>query len=146
MMVHMCNPSTREAKAGWLQVQGHLRLHFENLSGIPPSQISLMYLLTSFRTFTISVLSTNPFQIYFTTLALWSSNRQLKDTEFLGSLIPFFFFSSVLVFELRAYTLSHSSNPFLWWVFLKIGSQEPFAQATFELRSSWSLPPEWLGL
>jgi hypothetical protein len=27
-----------------------------------------------------------------------------------------------------------------------MGSRELFAQAGFEPRSSWSLPPEWLGL
>jgi hypothetical protein len=56
------------------------------------------------------------------------------------------FFFSVLEFELRAYTLSSSSNPFLWWVFFKIGSRKLFAQADFELWSSWSLPPEYRGL
>jgi hypothetical protein len=28
-----------------------------------------------------------------------------------------FFFFALLGFELRAYTLSHSTSPFLWWVF-----------------------------
>jgi hypothetical protein len=30
-----------------------------------------------------------------------------------------FFFPVVQGFELRAYTLSHSTSPFLWWVFLR---------------------------
>jgi hypothetical protein len=30
----------------------------------------------------------------------------------------FFFFFVVLGFELRAYTLNHSTSPFLWRVFL----------------------------
>jgi hypothetical protein len=33
------------------------------------------------------------------------------------SLSLFFFFFTVLGFELRAYTLSQSTSPFLWWVF-----------------------------
>jgi hypothetical protein len=33
-----------------------------------------------------------------------------------------FFFFEVLGFELRAYTLSHSTSPFLWWVSFEIGS------------------------
>jgi hypothetical protein len=48
----------------------------------------------------------------------------------------------VLGFELRVYSLSHSTSLFLWWVFFEIGFQELFAQAGFELWSSWSLPPE----
>jgi hypothetical protein len=31
----------------------------------------------------------------------------------------FFFFFAVLGFELKAYTLSHSSSPFLWLVILR---------------------------
>jgi hypothetical protein len=35
----------------------------------------------------------------------------------------------------------------LWWIFFfEIESQELFAQVGFKPRSSWSLPPEWLGL
>jgi hypothetical protein len=45
-------------------------------------------------------------------------------------------------FELRAFTLSHSTSSFLWETFLEIGSLKLFAQAGFEPRSSWSLPPE----
>jgi hypothetical protein len=41
--------------------------------------------------------------------------------------MTFFFFFVVLGFELRAYTLSHSTSPFLY--FLEIGSYEVFAQA-----------------
>jgi hypothetical protein len=48
----------------------------------------------------------------------------------------FFFSFVVLGFELRAYTLSHSTSPFLGWGFFKIGSHELFAQAGFELQSS----------
>jgi hypothetical protein len=48
----------------------------------------------------------------------------------------------VLGLELRAYTLNHSTSPFLWWVFIKIVSWELFVQAGFEPQSSWSLPPE----
>jgi hypothetical protein len=52
----------------------------------------------------------------------------------------------VLGFELRTYTLSHSTCPFLWCVFFEVGSHKLFAYAGFEPWSSWSLPPEWLGL
>jgi hypothetical protein len=41
-------------------------------------------------------------------------------------------FFAVLGFELKAYTLSHSANPFLWWVSHYAG---------FEPWSLWSLPP-----
>jgi hypothetical protein len=43
----------------------------------------------------------------------------------------FFFFFVVLEFELRAYTLRHSTSPFEWFFFFKIGSQEPFAWGWF---------------
>jgi hypothetical protein len=43
----------------------------------------------------------------------------------------FLSFFSVLAFELRAYTLSHSANPFVR-VFFKIVSCELFAQDGFE--------------
>jgi hypothetical protein len=58
----------------------------------------------------------------------------------------FFFFFAVLGFKLRAYTLSHSTGPFLSWMFFEIESHELFAQAGFKSWSSWSLPLEWLGL
>jgi hypothetical protein len=31
----------------------------------------------------------------------------------------FFFFFVLLGFELRVFTLSHYTSPFLWWVFLR---------------------------
>jgi hypothetical protein len=58
----------------------------------------------------------------------------------------FSFFFSVLRLELRAYTLSPSTSPFVRWAFFEIGSHELFAQAGFEPWSSWSLPTEQLGL
>jgi hypothetical protein len=42
----------------------------------------------------------------------------------------------VLGFELRAYTLSHSTSPFFVMGFFKISSHELLAQAGFEPRSS----------
>jgi hypothetical protein len=42
---------------------------------------------------------------------------------------PFF----ILGFELRMYTLSHSTQLCLSWIFFKIGSQELVAWAGFEL-------------
>jgi hypothetical protein len=55
-----------------------------------------------------------------------------------------FFVFLVLGFELRDYTLSHSTNLFLMGVF-QIGSPKLF-WADFKPWSSWSLPLEWLGL
>jgi hypothetical protein len=37
----------------------------------------------------------------------------------------------VLGFELRAYTLSYSTSPLLWWVLVEIGSPELFAWVGF---------------
>jgi hypothetical protein len=39
----------------------------------------------------------------------------------------------VLGLELRAYTLSHSTNPFFVMGFLRVGTLKLFAQAGFEL-------------
>jgi hypothetical protein len=49
--------------------------------------------------------------------------------------LNFFFFFPALGLELRASTLSHSTSPFCEGFFER-GSQELFAQAVFELRSS----------
>jgi hypothetical protein len=46
------------------------------------------------------------------------------------------FFLVVLGFELRAYTLSHSTSPFFLKGFFEIGSRELFAKAGFEPRPS----------
>jgi hypothetical protein len=43
----------------------------------------------------------------------------------------------VLGLELRAYTLSHSTSPFLWWVFFKIRFHELFAWTGFKPWSSY---------
>jgi hypothetical protein len=51
-------------------------------------------------------------------------------------LIYFFLCVLVLGLELRAFTLSHSTNPFFVKGFFEIGSCELFAQAGFELQSS----------
>jgi hypothetical protein len=45
-------------------------------------------------------------------------------------------FFAVLGFELRAYTLSHSTSSFFIMGFFEIGSQKLFAQAGFESLSS----------
>jgi hypothetical protein len=60
---------------------------------------------------------------------------------FIWRFFLFSFLPPVLGLELRAYILSHS-QPFFVMGFFKIWSQELFAQAGFELRSSWSLPLE----
>jgi hypothetical protein len=61
-------------------------------------------------------------------------------------LMFFFFFFAVLGLELRAFTLSHSTSPIFVKGFSREGFAELFAQAGFEPRSSWSLPPALLGL
>jgi hypothetical protein len=43
-------------------------------------------------------------------------------SSFLLSFFSFFFFFAILGFELRAYTLSHSTSPFLVMGFFQIGS------------------------
>jgi hypothetical protein len=47
-----------------------------------------------------------------------------------------FFFFCITGFELRAYTLSHSTSPFFVMGFFEVGSHNLFAQPGFELRSS----------
>jgi hypothetical protein len=54
----------------------------------------------------------------------------------------FFFPLVVLGFELRAYTLSHSTSPLVVMSFFEIGSCELFAWAGFKPPSSRSLLPE----
>jgi hypothetical protein len=51
-------------------------------------------------------------------------------------LFYFILFFAVLGFELRAYTLSHSTSPIFVKVFFKIGSCKLFAWAGFEPQSS----------
>jgi hypothetical protein len=67
---------------------------------------------------------------------MWNSGSTLQEyklqenTHFYCMWFFFFFFSSVLGFELRAYTLSHSTSPFLWLLlllFFDIGSHKLFA-------------------
>jgi hypothetical protein len=48
----------------------------------------------------------------------------------------FFFFFAMLGFELRAYTLSHSTSSIFVIGFFEIGSHELFAQAGLEPQSS----------
>jgi hypothetical protein len=50
--------------------------------------------------------------------------------------LELFFFFVVLRFELRAFTLSHSTNPILVKGFFEIGSRGLFPQAGFEPQSS----------
>jgi hypothetical protein len=60
---------------------------------------------------------------------------------------------ALFVFFFQGWDLNSGPTPwasppalFLWWVFFEIGSHELFAQAGFELRSSWSLLPQQLRL
>jgi hypothetical protein len=46
-----------------------------------------------------------------------------------NSCAGFFFFFVVLWFELRVFTLGHSTRPVLYWVFVELESHELFAQA-----------------
>jgi hypothetical protein len=54
----------------------------------------------------------------------------------------FFFFLSVLGFVLKAYTLHHSTNSFLWRVFSRYRFLWTICWVSLEPRSSWSLPLE----
>jgi hypothetical protein len=54
----------------------------------------------------------------------------------LGRRGVFVCFFEVLGFELRAYTLSHSTNPFFVKGVFEIASRKLFAWAGFELQSS----------
>jgi hypothetical protein len=45
----------------------------------------------------------------------------------------FFFFFAVLEFELKAFTLSHSTSPILVICFSEVGLGELFAQVGFKL-------------
>jgi hypothetical protein len=56
----------------------------------------------------------------------------LPPSLLLPSFLPSFFFFLVLGFKLRAYMLSHSTSPFLWWAFSRWGLFKPWS----------SLPPE----
>jgi hypothetical protein len=56
--------------------------------------------------------------------------------QILLAFVSFCFVFGVLEFELRAYTLSHSTSPFFVMVFFKIGSHELFTQADFKPQSS----------
>jgi hypothetical protein len=47
-----------------------------------------------------------------------------KCIPFLINFTVTFFFPSVLALELRAFTLSYSTSPFLWRIFVEIGSRE----------------------
>jgi hypothetical protein len=69
----------------------------------------------------------------------WPGRRVMGD-DGRSSSYPFFFFA-VLGFELRAYTLSHSTSRFCD-EFFEIGAHELFPRAGFELRSSRSLTLE----
>jgi hypothetical protein len=57
---------------------------------------------------------------------------QIHDLQLLllfwGCSITSSFIFSIVGLELRAYTLSHSTSPFLWRIFFKIGSQELLCQ------------------
>jgi hypothetical protein len=53
--------------------------------------------------------------------------------DWMDAFLFFFFIFAVLAFELRAYTLSHSTSPIFVMGFFKIGSCELFAQAGFKL-------------
>jgi hypothetical protein len=61
--------------------------------------------------------------------------RDLAEQHFFGYPwnIYLFIYFVVLGFELRAYTLSHSTSHFIVLVFFKIGSGELFAWAGFKL-------------
>jgi hypothetical protein len=87
----------------------------------------------------------NNFTILWKSYKLFSQ-RATDVTDWL--ILTFFptwihFFFVVLGFERRLYTLSHSTSPILWWVFF----QDRVSWTIYpKVRSSWSLPPEYLRL
>jgi hypothetical protein len=60
------------------------------------------------------------FNVMATTMSI-RSGQHVQFSDFVlfpeFNFFPFFFFFAVLRFELRAYTLSHSTSPFLWVFF-----------------------------
>jgi hypothetical protein len=71
-------------------------------------------------------------------VTLMVSGHSYEGSRFLFSYVLaegtrfFFFFFVLLGFELRIYTLSHSTSPFLWWGSLRL-VLKLFAGAGFEL-------------
>jgi hypothetical protein len=53
--------------------------------------------------------------------------QEVPLTRLLSPTSSSFFFFAVLGLELKAYTLSHLTNPFLCWVFFRDRSHELFA-------------------
>jgi hypothetical protein len=73
----------------------------------------------------------HPGYFFYLNIAFWSPLSVTPLCFF------FFFFLVALGLEFGAYTLSHSTSPFLFFVFFfKIGYCKLFAQAAFELRFS----------
>jgi hypothetical protein len=66
--------------------------------------------------------------------------KWLQFNGYVSTYIMFSIFFSVLRFELRAYTLSHSTSPFFVKGFFSIGSCELFAQAANSLASNLDPP------
>jgi hypothetical protein len=54
----------------------------------------------------------------------------------MGKFIGIFFLFAVLGFELKSFTLGHSTSPVFCDGFFEIGSVKLFAQVGFELQSS----------
>jgi hypothetical protein len=79
--------------------------------------------------------------IYLFIGGIWTQGFMLtRQSLYHLSHTPHIFFS-LLEFELRTYTLSHSTSPFLWRVFFKIGSHN-CDPPDLCLRSSWDYSRE----
>jgi hypothetical protein len=74
--------------------------------------------------------------VVFMCLIFTKNYKRKKLSIFFYKGLFFFFFLQLLRFEPRAYTLSHSTSPFMWWIFFKIGSHDLFAQVIFKPQSS----------
>jgi hypothetical protein len=87
--------------------------------------VSFMLLCSSHHSYCVLALKPKTLQHARHVLYHWTTSTAL-DGVFLCCFV-------MLGLELRAYTLSHSTSLFLWWV--EIGSRKLFAQAGFELIS-----------
>jgi hypothetical protein len=69
-------------------------------------------------------------------MSQYKAQNRNPSTNVQGRCSFFDFFFVVLELELGAFTLSHSTSPFVVMGFFEIGSSELFAQAGFKPRSS----------
>jgi hypothetical protein len=63
---------------------------------------------------------------------------QIGSHGFCPAFYSFIYYFSILGLELRAYSLSHSTSPFLWWVFSRYNFENYLPGVDFQPWSSWS--------